>query len=76
MIQENLMKHQSVSSSNIESVAYDSGSQKLQVKMRHGKTYEYSKVPENVHRGLLEARSIGKFHYDQVFGKYPYEEVE
>jgi hypothetical protein len=50
------MEHVAVSSSNIESIGYDSDAQKLQVKMKHGKTYEYSKVPESVHRDLMAAR--------------------
>jgi hypothetical protein len=68
-------QHVSVSSSNIESVAYNDVSRTLQVKMRHGKTFEYANVPAEVHTGLMAARSIGGYHHEKVKGKFETKEV-
>jgi hypothetical protein len=64
------MIHKQVASSNIESVGYEEGEERMQIKFRHGGVHEYSGVPVEVHERLMGARSIGGFVHDHIKGKY------
>lgn len=65
-----------VSSSNIASIGYDAGQMILQVEFLNGRIYNYYNVPENLHIGLMNADSHGKylnryikqanFNYEQI----------
>lgn len=68
------MNHVAVSSSNIESVAYD-GAGRLQIKMKHGKMYDYQNVPSEVYSGLMGARSMGSYLHENIKGKCKHAEV-
>lgn len=69
------MNHVAVSSSNVSSVAYDEASRTLQIKLRHGKTFEYANVPPAHHAALMAARSIGSYIHENIKGKFPTKEV-
>ena len=69
------MDRQAVSSSNLSSVGYDPVTQTLEIEFHGGRVYQYSGVPESVHRGLMGAASQGSYFHEYVRGKYPYRQV-
>jgi hypothetical protein len=65
------MNYQSVSSSTIAAIAYDSEQSVLGVRFLAGTEYHYFGVPQDVHDGLLSAASVGRF-FDQYVKKAGY----
>ncbi len=65
------MNRSSVRSSNIRSVGYDPQSRKLEVEFHGGAIYEYSGVPETIHKGLMQAASKGAYFHDHIKDRYP-----
>lgn len=65
----------SVQSSMIRSVAYDHGTNTLEIAFHHGRTYRYAGVPRFLYEGLLVAGSKGSFFNRRIAGRYPFEEV-
>ena len=59
----------SVRSSNIVSVGYDSVSETLEIEFDNG-VYQYSGVPDVVHRGLMSASSPGRYFHRNIKDKY------
>lgn len=55
------MNRTRVSSSNIASIGYDSGTQTLEVEFLDGSVYQYHNVPSGVHQGLMGASSHGSY---------------
>jgi hypothetical protein len=55
------MDRNSVSSSLLASVGYDSDEQVLEVELQDGKVYQYMDIPEETYRDLLNADSIGRY---------------
>lgn len=68
------MQMQSVSSSNLVAVGYDSSTNTLRVQFSSG-TYDYYDVPESVYRGLMGAPSHGVFHATHIKNSYRYSKV-
>jgi hypothetical protein len=60
-IQEVVMQRSGVTSSNIESIGYDSGSSTLEVKFLNGAIYQYYNVPRSIYAGLMSAPSHGSY---------------
>ena len=69
------MDRTDVVSSNLKSVKYDESSGVLEVEFRHGGVYQYSGVPPEVHRALMDADSHGKYFAAEIRGRYRYERV-
>ncbi len=72
--------HQSVTSSNLASVAYDFPSQTLEIRFLEASknttgTARYSHVPLVVYRALIEAPSKGKYHWRHIRDHYPFHYV-
>lgn len=65
-----------VSSSNVESVGYDSANQTLYVHFLSGSLYIYKNVNQNEYEGLLNAPSVGAYLHRNIKGAYPYERIE
>ena len=65
------MNRQSVSSSNIRSIGYDSAQQLLEVEFNDGGLYQYHGVPQPVYQGLIGASSHGRYFHVYVREKYP-----
>lgn len=65
------MIRQSVSSSNISAVGYDTSTSILEVKFHSGGTYRYSGVPVSIYNGLMSASSHGTFLHVYIKDKYP-----
>ena len=69
------MDRTSVSSSNIDSIGYDSGSQTLEVEFNSGAIYQYYDVPEYIFDELLCASSAGSYLSQNVKNTYSYGQV-
>lgn len=70
------MKHEFVSSSQVESVAYKAETQTLQVQFKRGGLYEYYGVPQDVHAALMASDSLGKFVAQNIKSRYRFKRVE
>ncbi len=67
---------QSVDSSSIEAVGYDSDNQVLYVRfLNSGKTYVYYDVDEPVHREFLQADSKGRYFGSNIRNHYQYDKL-
>lgn len=64
------MERRKVSSSQIRSVGYDSGSQVLEVEMSDGTVWQYSRVSSEVHRRLMAAPTIASYYRDNIEEEY------
>jgi hypothetical protein len=60
-----------VRSTNIAEVGYDPLENRLEIRFRGGRTYEYLNVPLHVFEGLLHASSKGSYFYRRIRGRYP-----
>ena len=67
------MIHIPVQSSNLLSVAYQSGV--LEIRFRSGRLYRYFNVPEAVFQELLHAPSKGRYFHRRIRDVYPYAPV-
>jgi hypothetical protein len=61
-----------VDSSNVDSVAYDAGSETLCVKFQSGDLYSYKGVNMEIYTSLVYADSVGKYLSRVIKGVYPY----
>ena len=64
------MERKKVSSSQIRSVGYDEKSQTLEVELSDGSIWQYTRVPSEVHRGLLAAPSLVSYFRDKAEEEY------
>ncbi|MEY8200761.1 MAG: KTSC domain-containing protein [Colwellia sp.] len=69
------MDRTSVSSSNVDSIGYDSDNQTLEVEFNSGTTYQYYDVPEHVYDDLLSSSSVGSYLNQHVKNSYSYDQV-
>lgn len=70
------MERKHVSSSNIDSIGYDSKNQILEVEFLNGSIYQYYDVPEYLYDGLMSADSHGKYLDKNIKkGGFRYERV-
>ena len=65
------MLYQSVSSSCIAEVGYDSTDQILAVRFHRHQEYRYVGVPAETYQALLASNSIGRYFNAQVRNTYP-----
>jgi DNA helicase HerA-like ATPase len=65
------MERETVASSTILSVGYDSVSETLEVEFKSGGLYQYYNVPESVHQNLMASDSKGKFLHVYIKSSYP-----
>ncbi len=64
------MERIAVRSQDIAIVGYDAQAKTLEITFRRGGVYEYSEVPAEVHRNLMEAASIGTYFGRKIKDKY------
>ncbi|RKN83482.1 helicase HerA-like domain-containing protein [Ulvibacterium marinum] len=74
-LNQKIMERKSVSSSNIQSIGYDSSSETLEVEFLNGGIYQYFDIPEQVFEKLMGAGSHGKYLANNIKGKYRYSKV-
>lgn len=72
--------HVPVISSNLQSVAYDSDHQLMQITFvrpgrNSGQTYNYVGVPVEVYYALMNAPSHGKYHYRYIRCEFSYSDL-
>jgi hypothetical protein len=65
-----------LASSVIKAVEYDDDTRELDITFPGGKTYRYFHVPADIHAGLLDAESLGKFFNKEIKDVYRHEEVK
>lgn len=61
----NLMERVQVESSNLVSVGYNPETATLEIEFHSGSIYQYSGVPEDVYRGLMNAGSKGRYFHQK-----------
>lgn len=66
------MKRIPVSSSNVQSIGYDSDSSILEVEFTNGAIYQYFGVPQDVYDGLMDAASKGTYLHRHVKQAYSF----
>lgn len=66
-----LIKWETVDSSNVRRVAYDEKSQTVCVEFHNGGLYTYAGVDYDVYMGLVGSESVGKY-LNNVIKMYPY----
>ena len=64
-----------VSSSNIQSIGYDSQTQTIEVEFLNGAVYQYYGVPESLYERLMQESSKGRFLNAYIKNQYPYSRV-
>jgi hypothetical protein len=64
------MERQSVQSSMIVSIGYESTTSILEIEFNDGPVWQYFDVPESVYYELIGASSIGKYFHRNVKGQY------
>lgn len=69
------MERESVTSSNISSIGYDSDSETLEIEFLNGSMYQYFDIPEQVYQELMAADSHGKYLARNIKGNYRYSKV-
>jgi len=66
---------ETVNSSNISAVGYDSQCDIMHVKFNNGSVYAYFNVPENIFYDLVHANSPGSYHHSFVKYRYKYARI-
>lgn len=69
------MRRTPVNSSNLVSVGYDAGSATLEIEFDGGRVYQYAEVPQEAHKALVNADSIGSHFHRHIRDKYPTTEI-
>ena len=69
------MECQSVISSNLKEVCYESQTSTLRIEFHNGNIYEYSYVPSAVHFALLNASSKGRYFDVYIKDRFPTRKV-
>lgn len=64
-----------VTSSNLQSVGYDSSIQILEIEFHNGGIYQYFGVPEYEFTNLLSAPSKGTYFANNIKNRYRYSKV-
>ena len=60
------MERKRVSASNIRSVGYDARERVLEIEFSDGRINQYTGVPSEVHRRLMNAPSPGSYFKDEI----------
>jgi hypothetical protein len=65
------MERTFVSSSNIQSIGYDSDSMALEVEFNGGALYQYQGVPQAEYEALMSAGSKGAYFNANIKNRFP-----
>lgn len=69
------MKRETVSSSNLASIGYDTENEILEIEFNHGGVYQYFNVPEEVYEELMSADSHGRYFSANIRNDYEYQKI-
>jgi hypothetical protein len=70
------MQRVTVESTTLGSAGHDDQAAVLELQFRNGTVYQYSLVPQQVYRDLLQAESKGRFFNHNIRGKFPYQRIQ
>lgn len=70
-----MVKMESVSSTNVESVGYDEETNELFIRFKNGSEYVYYDVPIEEYESLLSAGSKGSYVYYSIKDMYSFDRV-
>jgi len=59
-----------VSSSAITAVGYDTATGRMKITFKQGRTYDYCRVPANIHQSLMDAVSKGTYFDRAIKNRY------
>lgn len=60
----------SVRSSAISAIGYDPSSQRMKIKFKQGRTYDFCRVPQDIFDGFISASSKGRYYESRIRGRY------
>lgn len=69
------MEVKKVTSSNIDSIGYDSAKKLLKVIFKNGSIYDFYDVEAPVYSALMASRSLGKYFNTNIRNSYTFEKV-
>ena len=69
------MTRNSVQSSNLSSVGYDSENQILEIEFKKSGIYQFFKVQLNVYNGLMTASSLGEYFNAYIKNNFAYNKI-
>ena len=64
------MEMRPVKSSAIIAVGYDHYTQRMKIKFKQGKIYDFCRVPQYIFQELLKANSKGTYYNENIRDKY------
>ena len=67
------MDMQSVKSSQVAAIGYDPATKTMAVEFKHGGTYHYKDVPQEVFSGVATAETVGSALHQSIKGRYEFE---
>lgn len=59
-----------VSSDAISAIGYDPETQRMRVRFTSGGSYDFCRVPQDVHERFMRSSSKGTFYNDRIRGRY------
>ena len=69
------MQRQHVSSSDIDSIGYDTDSHTLEIEFLSGGIYQYLNVSESIFHGFISASSHGSYFHQHIKDKYNFRKI-
>ena len=69
------MERESVQSSMIRSMGYDSNTSTLELEFNNGVIWQYPDVPESIYYDMRNSDSIGKYFNANIRGQYSESQV-
>jgi len=69
------MLRQSVNSSNIESIGFDTSTKMLEIEFNSGAIYQYYNVPDDIYHSLMSANSHGEYLNDHIKDNYRFSRI-
>ena len=70
------MERQSVTSTDIRSIGYDTDMDTLEIEFHSGEIYHYFNVPEMVRAVLMGASSKGRYLNSYIKDRYRYRKIQ
>jgi hypothetical protein len=69
------MERESVQSSNLRSIGYDSNTSTLEIEFNSGAVWQYFDVPESVYYDMRNSDSLGRYFNANIRGQYSESQV-
>ena len=69
------MERQTVNSSNIAEIGYDTSTETLEIKFNNGAIYQYFDVPNHIYKAIIMASSHGEYLAQNIKGHYRFSKV-